>query len=350
MPRRRVFGGEVTLPPGESAIVVAPLTGELRRVGQGPLPKPGEVIKRDQPIFELLPLLTPERYIPTIAEQAQIANANAVVMSLQITADGDVDQANEEVVAAKIALDRAEQLLRDRAGSARAVDDAKAVLAVAESRLKAARDRQGMLRKLANEKGPTAGEPIPITSPIQGVLRTLPAAAGQTVSAGSTLFEVINLDSLWIRVPVYVGQLDTLDLTAEAAINLPGKTTSARMLSAKPIPAPPTADPLASTVDLFYSLAETVNPLQPGERVLAELQLTDEGESLVVPAKAVLRDIYGGTWVYVTEDKEHFHRERVVLKYFNDSEAILDGGPAEGTEVVVDGAAEIFGTEFGTGK
>lgn len=348
--RKRIFGGEVALPPGELAVVAAPLAGTLQLASEDYLPKPGTTVRRGQTIFQLQPLLTPERYIPTEAEQAQIANSNATLMSLQITADGDVEQATEEVTAARIALDRAERLLRDRAGSEKAVDDAKAVLAIAESRLKAARDRQSTLKKLTSPESKATTEPITVASPIDGVVRNYTAAPGQIVSSGATLFEVINLSTLWVRVPVYVGQLSSIDTKATVTVALPRDAASESKTTASPVPAPPVADPLSSTVDLYYAIDSLSSRFQPGERVLVELPVPGDDMALVVPAKAVLRDIYGGTWVYVSAEADHFHRQRVGLRHFTNETAVLDSGPAEGTQVVVDGAAELFGTEFGTGK
>lgn len=45
-----------------------------------------------------------------------------------------------------------------------------------------------------------------------------------------------------------------------------------------------------------------------------------------------------------------FVRRRVELQGVNNNMAILSRGPSAGTKVVIAGAAELFGTEFGGGK
>ena len=173
---------------------------------------------------------------------------------------------------------------------------------------------------------------------------------GQMVTAGTPLFEVVNLDTVWIRVPVYAGQLDEIVTTSYVRIgDLKGGTES-RTQTAKRIAAPPSADPFSSTVDLYYELANWEGTLHPGERVSVTLPLKDEGESLIVPWAAVLHDIHGTTWVYERTDPQVFRRRRVLVRYTAGDLAVLAAGPDVGTEVVVDGTAELFGTEFGTGK
>ena len=56
--------------------------------------------------------------------------------------------------------------------------------------------------------------------------------------------------------------------------------------------------PLAATVDLFYEVANKDGALRTGERVGVNLPLKGDEESLTVPRAALVRDIFGGTWVF----------------------------------------------------
>lgn len=348
--RQRTLAGEVTIPTGNAIIVSAPLPGTLHAPKGGRIPLPGSEVDAGQPIFSLVPLLSPERDVPTPAELVQMANAQASLVSAQIVAEGDVKQAQAEVDAARITLDRAEQLFRDKVGSARAVDDAKATLEIALKKLEAAETRKSVLNSLTLEADSGQLRTIQITAPEPGVLTSLSATRGQTVTAGAPMFQVANLDKVWIRVPVYVGQLDEIETNAPASIgDLEGSADSSQR-SANPIVAPPSADPLSSTVDLYYEIANSDAALHPGERVGVTLLLKGESESLVIPWAAVLHDIHGTTWVYERSNEHTFRRQRVLVRYTVDDLAVLGTGPPVGTEVVVDGAAELFGTEFGTGK
>ena len=78
--------------------------------------------------------------------------------------------------------------------------------------------------------------------------------------------------------------------------------------------------------------------------------LKSSEESLVVPWSAILHDLNGGTWVYENVSPQVYARRRVEVRLVMDGLAILTRGLAPGVKVVSVGAAEIFGTEFGTGK
>ncbi len=70
--------------------------------------------------------------------------------------------------------------------------------------------------------------------------------------------------------------------------------------------------------------------------------------AIEVPASAILTDINGGEWVYVETAPRQFERRRVEVARIVGGRASLARGLASGVRVVTAGAAELFGTEFGT--
>jgi cobalt-zinc-cadmium efflux system membrane fusion protein len=344
----RQLGAEVVLPPGDLAVVVTPVAGTVQARSAGSVLQPGAQVRAGEEIFLLQPLLSPERFTPTPAERAQIAGAQASLVSLQITAAGDVRQLREQVAAAKIALDRAKQLRQDRVGSETAVDDAIGRMKIAEAGLSAAEDRKAELDRLSANLEGALPEPISFAAPMDGILRNVLAAPGQQVGAGGALFEIVGTGELWVRVPVYVGLLDRI--RSDAAVQVRSAVGQQRSVLAEPVQAPPQADPASFTADVFYRLDNSGGGLRPGQRVFVAVPLTGEEERLAVPANSVLYDIYGGTWVYRQVSALTFRRSRVVVGSTEAGFAMLSAGLETGAEVVVDGAAEVFGTEFGTGK
>jgi hypothetical protein len=167
---------------------------------------------------------------------------------------------------------------------------------------------------------------------------------------GAALFEVVSTDTVWVRVPVYVDLLNEIVLDAQAEIvGMDGRHDATPRI-AHPIAAPPSADPLSTTADLFYSLVNRDGSLRPGQRVGIELQLKGDQQASTVPAKSLLYDIYGGTWVYEQSGEYAFERRRVLVRFTDGDRVVLSRGPSAGTPIVVDGAAELYGTEFGAGK
>ena len=320
----RSLGGEVVPAGGAQLTVTAPLAGTLAT--DTPAPAVGAAVARGAVVLTLVPLAPAERDVRVEAERVV---AEAV---------------GRQEMAAKRA-ERARQLATDGAGSVRASEEATADLAVADAALTAARERLALAAQ-----GVSASGAIRLTSPRAGVLRALYANAGQTVAAGAPLFDVVGLDTVWLRVPVFAGDLDAIDRRASVEVVSLGSTSGASGRTAAPIAAPPTADLATAGVDLFYRLANADASLRPGQRVSVRVPLTAGAEHLVVPRGAVLFDALGGTWVYEARAGGVFVRQRVTLIDTVVETAVLGQGPTSGTRVVTTGAAELFGTEFGVGK
>jgi RND family efflux transporter MFP subunit len=323
--KTRTFGGEVIVPSGRAVIVSSPMTGTLA-APPGGLPQPGVPVRRGQAVFMLLPLLPGDR-------------------DLRIEAERDVAASMADATAARQRLERTERLLKEGAASQRAVEEARAQDAVASAALEAARNRLASVTR--NRIG--AGGELTIEAPLDGVLQALHAAPGQSVAPAAVLFEVVRLDMLWIRVPVYAGDVAGIDQSRPAAVSGLGDSPSTPSRVARRVAAPPSADPAAAAVDLFFELVNSAPPLRPGERVAVRLALSGGEAALVVPDSAVIYDIQGGTWIYEARPDHVYVRRRIEIATYVDDNAVLSRGPSQGTLVVTVGAAELFGTEFGTG-
>lgn len=332
VPRVRVYGGEVTVPVGRSILVAAPLCGVLKAPAGGAI-KAGQFVKAGKTVFQLTPLLTPDG-------QATLAAALA-------DANGQVNNAKTQVELTRIALDRARRVLKQGAGSQRQVDEALAAYNLATKTRDAAIDRQTILKKVVGdaESGTTA--PIAIGAPINGILRTMSALSGQTVPSGGALFEVVDFSTVWVRVPLPVDDLDAIDRTRPAQVGKLSAHPGTRLVTARLVKAPPSANPLSATVDVFYELPNSDGKLIPGQRLGARVPLADSGERLTVPWSAVVFDIHGGTWVYEQTGSYRYTRRRVVVAYTAGTDAVLASGPAAGAKVVATGVQELFGGETG---
>lgn len=352
--QRRTLGGQAVVPSGKTIIVSAPLAGVIALIGSDPLPMPGQPVQLGSPLLSIKPLLSAERDVMTPAEQVQLVTARANLMAAQTGAAGDVDRSQAEVAGAEIAFERAKQLFADRAGARRAVDDTEAALNIARSTLEAAQDRNKQLTDLVKmlDVQVSDGEAtaIPLTTPISGLVNRIDVSEGQTVSTGATLFEIINTDKIWIRVPVFVDILKNVQVDEPARLTSLSGDSIGDDVMAKPVTAPPTADTMNSSADLYYEVDNRELRLRPGQRIGVELPVSTSASSLIVPNGAILYDIYGGTWVYVMTGDREYTRSRVAIRFVVGEEAVLANGPQMGTSVVVDGAAELFGTEFGAGK
>ena len=317
----RSVGGEVQVPEGRMVTVTAPLAGTLSGVSGV---QPGARVTRGARLMTLAPL--------TSSERDQSIEARRAVGAAQ--ADADM---------IRLRLQRLEQLLKDGAASQRSVEEARGQLQVAEAALNAATDRLAAVRQ-----GPVGAQgELAITAPLDGVVQSVSVAAGQTVAASAPLLQIAQVTTLWVRVPIFAGDLDQIDTAQAATVTRLGNRDSPRQ--AKPIPAPLKADPTAASVDLYYELSRTDVTLRPGERVMIELPLRSTLQGLVVPEASVLYDIHGDAWVYEDLGENAYARRRVQIARHAGDRAVIARGLAVGARVVTVGAAELFGTEFGAG-
>jgi RND family efflux transporter MFP subunit len=342
--RQRPYAGEVTLPGSALLTVSAPVSGTLKAEKGQDLPQVGAAVRRGQVLFTLVP------HALTQADMASLALAQLQLKKAQIDAMTQVDQALVQLKNAKIDFDRFHQLVSQGANPKKDEDDARAKLDVAEKAHEAAVDLKKMFDSLKLDKADGLVKPLPIPSPRQGLLRTTFAVPGETVPAGAPLFEIMNVNTVWIKVPVYAGELADIADHKPVQVNNLSDPPGARGVTAKPVPAPPTAQAQASAVDLYYELGNTDGKYRPGQRVGVLVPLKDEAKSLAVPWSAVVHDINGGTWVYVQTKERTYARQRVQVKYVTGDHAVLEQGPRAGTKVVTAGAAEVFGAEFGFGR
>jgi cobalt-zinc-cadmium efflux system membrane fusion protein len=323
----RTVGGEIVVPPGLSLTVAAPVAGRVLAPESGALPLAGARVARGATLLRLAPLP------PDLA-----------------VAERDQEVASARLRQAQAEAERTSKLFADRLVSARDNERAQADLSSARATAEAA----GAQLRLVRGGSATGGlSTLHVSAPGDGVVRAVHAAPGQTVAAGAPLVEVMRIDRLWVRVPVYAGDAARVRRGAPAMVHGLGGPQTGAAIVASAVAAPPSGDPNASSVDLYYEVRGSAGQLRPGERVGVTLALSAASASergLAVPLAALVRDMSGGSWVYERTDSVTFVRRRVEVARVANGYAILALGPKKGTTVVTSGAAELFGTEFGAGK
>jgi len=324
----RVLGGEVVVPFEREITVTAPVPGTVMGPPGQAIPATGALVRRGTVILRLA-FLPSSSDLSQAREQVDIAESNA-------------ETARREAA-------RADSLVREAIITAREHELARAARISAEAELRAARSRLALL------DGATAADSaslaaMPVVAPRDGVLWEVHVSQGQTVAASALLFEVIDLDPAWIRVPVYVGDVPTLARDRTARVRKLGASPVDRGVPGRPIAAPPSADPLAASAHVYYEVRNIDRAFRPHERVEVAIPRRDLDRGLVVPWAAIVFDVQGGSWVYEQVQPHVYARRRVEIRSVSGDHALLVRGPTPGAAVVTTGAAELFGTEFGTGK
>ncbi len=232
----------------------------------------------------------------------------ATLAGNQARADGELARLRAELDVARIAYERAERLIAAGAGSLRLRDEAQAALGAAEATHVAARAQRDLL-------GPAVGR-------LQDPARR------------------------WVRAAALAGDLSRILRGEPALVRSLGDASAS--LVAEPVAGPPSANYGSATVDLFYRLPASAPGLRLGQRVRVALP-SDGGRAagLLLSAAAIVRDIYGGEWVYAKTGDHGYERRRVEVAAMAGDRVLLRRGPSPGTLVVDAGAMELFGAEFG---
>lgn len=71
---------------------------------------------------------------------------------------------------------------------------------------------------------------------------------------------------------------------------------------------------------------------------------------LAMPTAALFYDEAGDTWAWVMGQPRVYERQHVTVSTIEGDTVALSAGPPTGTQVVTQGAAELYGTEVGVGE
>ena len=323
------LGGEIISPPGHQARIAAPMAGTVYGINSDELLPAGTQVKRGQAILNLL-LLTPEKDLAGVREAVEVKKVQLEVAQAQ--------------------ADRAKLLLQDKATSEKIYLEAQAGLAVASASLKAAEARLRLLKGTGMESETEGLSTFVLKSPVDGVIQRIYVAPGQAVSASTLLFEVASQDPVWVRIPVYVGDVVKIDQQKDAIIQSLGNVSNINVYKAKPVNGPPLSDPNSVSSDIFFEISNPDGFFRTGQKVSVLLTQLGSGNRIVIPWSAIMYDINGGNWAYLRTAPYTYSRRRVEVSSVIDGFAVVTRGIDKDDEIVTTGAAEIFGTEFGGGK
>ena len=287
VPRTRTLGGEIMAPSGMALAITAPVAGTLQ--GTSFVPTAGAAVTRGQAVFRLVPIQPSERDAGVTAQQA-------------------AGHRRGPARCRRARVQRAERLVKDGSGEPPIVGGGAGGSGGGGSGVEGrarpcgAGDAKRRVERRCRHRSARRRHRAE---------RFRSRRSGRFRRHGP--LELVRLATVWVRVPVYAGEIRALDTAAPAQVQRLGEEAEAAGVTARPIAAPPSANPATAGVDLYYALPNPNNRFRPGERVAVRLSRRESETGLVVPKAALLHDAYGGTWVYVARQPQVYARERVVV-------------------------------------
>ena len=327
---RLALTGWIMAKPGHEVTLTAPSAGFVRFRKTAPIP--GATISAKQDILDLEPVLTP-------VEKIQVA-------SLERSVQSDLTKAETTLKVADTEYQRVKGLHTQKLKSDQELEQARKAFDHAVEEKKAAEDK---LRYFKTEL-------VPMASPQAGTILQLQVGNGQYVQSSAPLLTIIDLDPVWVRVPVQEFDLPLIDPQASVEVTFKnpnqGRTEGPASFQAKPAGRVAQVDPVKRTAELWYEIVKPGSDARfvKDQMVTVKLALGKKSKAPVVPVGAVIYDAHGRAWVYVEtaekDSKHQFERKPVDVVAGVDGGILVHGPLRDGDRVVSKGAAILFSRDF----
>jgi Cu(I)/Ag(I) efflux system membrane fusion protein len=182
---------------------------------------------------------------------------------------------------------------------------------------------------------------IEILSPVNGFVMSRNVVDDQHVVEGTVIYEVANLDYLWVTLDAYEEDIDWISTGDK--IEFRSRTNPGRKYEATIDYIDPAFDAQKRTIRLRADIQNSDHRLRPDMLVTGVLHAERRDEKLMVPASAVL---WTGprSLVYLKDtgaDTPRFMVREVDLGPKAGDFYVIEGGLEEGEEVVFNGAFRI---------
>ena len=175
---------------------------------------------------------------------------------------------------------------------------------------------------------------LTISAPISGVVAELGAREGMAVTAGSTLFRINGLDTVWVNAEVgesQAGEVQLGNLVEARASALPGVKFKGRVNAILP-----EVNPVTRTLKARVELANPNGKLVPGMFATVTFQPAPRKEALLVPTEAVIRTGSRSVVIVAQEDGK-FAPVDVEIGMESGGRTEIRNGLEAGQKVVISG-------------
>jgi RND family efflux transporter MFP subunit len=136
-------------------------------------------------------------------------------------------------------------------------------------------------------------------APVSGVIGKRNVQAGMNVVPTTTVLELLNIQSVYVKIPVSENEISLFKKgkTAQITINAIDKTVTGTI---KEIGV--TADILSHTYPVKIEVQNTTGDIKPGMICSVQTVAQDKRSGLLVSNKALQKDVNGSQFIYVEEN------------------------------------------------
>lgn len=313
-------------PPSAETVIRSPVAGFIVPTNSEEWPQIGQAVGTESAVAQVNVFLSPQE-----VSQLVLAKEDNDIQMQQALVTMELSESQLKLATTA----------RDAVTGVR-IDQLKESFERSKAAYKEAQDKIPFLIKEPYDNGLLL-KPVPISPSTIGRILQLHVSRGQFVQVGDPLWTIGDWTTLWLRVPVFSGDLGRVSSDRSATVELPG---SAAPMRAEPLNIPSPVQPQTRTVDLQFTLTNLAWKVRVGQSAVVELPVADEFDALVIPRSAVLFDGFGQAFCYATEaGSDTFQRRRIELGTSCEAGvAVLRGLDADDTVVSV-GAEQLAAEE-----
>jgi len=348
--------GAIRPAAGARALVTAPAAGRLAPPPGSAFPRVGESVRAGQIVAMVEPPMAGPGGAAMLADRADVQAVAADLDARLARAEADVLRARADLDFATADHDRNRTLGTTSSVARQQIDESERRLRVARAEqqwaeqsraiYEAARDDlRGMLASTGDgPEAPIRVARLPLAAPIGGVVVEARAVEGEYVDPSLALFEVVDLDRVWLEARVAEADLGrVVDAPAAdfAMVAYPGRRFEALGPSGgRLVDVGAVVDPATRTLAVRYELPNPGRLLRVGMSAEVAIETRRVEEAIAVPESALVDD-EGRTVAYVLVDGEHFQPRDLTLGLRDGGFVQVLGGLAAGERVATRGAYAI---------
>ncbi len=290
-----VLLGTITAAPQGRAVIQSPQSGKIVSLRV----TPGQKVGRGQ-------------VVAVIEQQVDAGTQIDIISQSNIV--------NAEYEAAKAQYERL-----------KAIEDiaAKKDVTEAKARYESAKKNKALFD--ANTGRNTSGtKMITLTSPVNGVVGTFNYAIGAVVSGGETLFEVTNLDQVFVEAQVFTADVTKMKSAISFTTSSNSDTTTYKL---KLVSTAQSVNTGNQSQKVVFELINPKGQFKIGENVNVRMTGNNITRQVVIPNEAIT-DVNGKPAIFIKDKAEQYSISFIVKGQSNDKFTAINKGTEDGERIV----------------
>lgn len=290
-----VLLGTVTAAPQGRAVIQSPQAGKIVSLKV----TPGQRVSKGQ--------------VVAVIEQQVDAGTQINIISQSNTV-------NAEFEAAKAQYERL-----------KAIEDiaAKKDITEAKARYESARKNKALFDANTG-KNTGSTKAITLTSPVSGVIGTFNYAIGAVVNGGETLFEITNLEQVFVEVQVFTADVSKLK---SATMFTTTSTTDTSVFKLKMVSTAQSVNTGNQSQKVVFELINPKGQFKIGENINVRMTGTNIVRQVVIPNEAIT-EVNGKPAIFIKDKAEQYSISFIVKGESNDKSTVIIKGTEDGERVV----------------